>query len=1142
MGNLYHIFSLKKHIKWLATYCITVLVIMLCNMPSFSASAQTMNTVRISLTAKNLSIKNVFRLIEEKTSFKIGYNSTSFDANKEISISANNELLIDVLKELIKGYKGNIRQVDEEHILLQVEKQQPVVKTKQKQLVVNAITVTGRVTDERGEALIGVSVAVKGTGTGTMTDTEGKYSLSTDESSILVFKYIGYDSQEIAVKGQQNIDVVLKANSQSLKEVVVVGYGTQTRSSITGAVSSVGFDKVSSRSFNNLQEALQGKAAGVVVNNNGGDPTDVPQVNIRGLGGINGEQPLYVIDGSVFYPGTPVVNPNDVESISVLKDASAAIYGARASGGVILITTKKGTKGKMNISFDAKQGFANAWRKLEALDAKEYADVYNTAADNAGKPRLPAFDATKYPDGQITRTNWVDAVFRTGHTQDYNVNLNGGNDKSNYFMSFNYRKGTGTLLNTYSERYAYRINSTHQLNNWLKVGENLSYTYSDGRGTNTFSGYTGAIQAAIFYPPSIAVRTPSGAYSGLPIDYAGSYGDVVNPVANLERIDTSNPVNTIIANPYFEASIIPGLKFRSNYSVTKSFYYFKGFTPIVPEVGKPSFTNTLDETSAQDNRFLMEQTLNYKKSLGKNNLDVLAGYTYQKNSSTGLSASLSGFSNEDPLFRYFVNGTGTPVRPDDSEAQIGNIPNIAREEALISYLARVNYDYDGKYLLSFTGRRDGSSLVASQNKFKNYGSVSAGWVVSREDFMQKLTWLSNLKIRGSYGVLGNLSTVKNTAVSPPLNVGNIYLGSDPALLPGYYAYDRANPDLTWAQSKQTDIGLDLGFLNERITLTADYFVKKTEKMLMSIPAGIGLGNIWVNGGDAQDKGIEVSLGYNSDPQKAFRYGINANVSTLTNKLLSLPNGNTTIPGVSPSVRGLLAPAWVQVGQPLYSYYSIKTNGLFQSQAEVDAYKDPNGQLIQPNAKPGDIRFVDANGDGKINDSDRQFLGSAYPKFTYGLSLNASYKGFDLNIFLQGVQGNKLYNALKYTSLNAGGLGQNYNLLKDVLNAWTPQHTNTTIPRVTASDANGNFGTNSDFYIENGSYLRFKNVTLGYTFSPSVLTRAGISSLRVYATSNNLFTVTKYKGFDPEVGFDNYGIDVGRYPQSRSFIFGINLNL
>ncbi|MDN3547303.1 SusC/RagA family TonB-linked outer membrane protein [Mucilaginibacter aquaedulcis] len=1134
MGNLYHIFSLKKHIKWLASYCITVLVIALCNTPSFSASAQTMNTVRVSFAAKNQSIKSVFRIIEQKTSFRIGYNSTSFDADRTVTITANNELVIDVLKNLIKGYQGNIRQVDDEHILLQIEKQQPVVKTKEKELVVRAnITVTGKVTDESGEALIGVSVAEKGTSNGTMTNTEGKYSLSTDENSILVFKYIGYDSQEIPVKAQQNIDVVLKANSQSLKEVVVIGYGTQSRSTLSGAVSTVGLDKLTSRSFNNLQEALQGKAAGVVVNNNGGDPTNAPQVNIRGLGGINGEQPLYVIDGSVFYPGTPVINPSDVESISVLKDASAAIYGARASGGVILITTKKGTKGKMNISFDAKQGFADAWKKLEALNAKEYADVYNTAADNAGKPRLPAFDATKYPDGQITRTNWVDEIFRTGHTQDYNVSLNGGNDKSDYFMSFNYRKGTGILLNTYSERYAYRINSTHQVNNWLKVGENLSYTYSNGRGTNTFSGYTGAIQAAIFYPPSITPRTPSGIYSGLPITYAGSYGDVVNPVANLERIDTSNPVNTIIANPYFEADIIKGLKFRSNYSITKNFYYFKGFSPIVPEVGKPSLTNTLSESSSQDTRFLTEQTLNYKKSLGKNNLDVVAGYTYQKNSSMGLSASLSGFSNEDPLFRYFINGTGTPVpKPGDYKS----------DEALISYLARVNYDYDGKYLLSFTGRRDGTSLVAPKNRFQNFGSVSGGWVVSRENFMQQVTWLSNLKIRGSYGVLGNLSSVSTTAVSPNLSVGNIYLGSDPAQLNGYYSYDRANPDLTWARSKQTDIGLDLGFLNERITLTADYFIKKTENMLMNIPAGIGLGNVWVNGGEARDNGIEFSLGYNSDPKKAFHYGINANVSTLTNKLLSLPNGNTTIPGVSPSVRGLLAPAWVQVGQPLYSYYSIKTNGLFQSQAEVDSYKGPNGTLIQPNAKPGDIRFVDANGDGKIDDNDRQFLGSAYPKFTYGLSLNASYKGFDLNIFLQGVQGNKLYNALKYTSLNAGGLGQNYNLLKDVLNAWTPQHTNTTIPRVTASDNNGNFGTNSDFYIENGSYLRFKNVTLGYTFSPTLLTRAGISSLRIYATSNNLFTITKYKGFDPEVGFDNYGIDVGRYPQSRSFIFGINLNL
>jgi len=711
MINLYQIFSLKNFLKGLTPYLVLLLAFTVCTTPSFSASAQTMTTMRVSFNAKNQSIKSVFKLIEQKTAFIIGYNSTSFDADQIVNISAENELLVDVLKDLIKGYHGTIKQVDETHVLLQVQREQPLPKKEKTVEVKTGIHVIGSVTDEKGETLIGVSVAVKGTTAGTITNNEGKYEINTDENAVLVFQYIGYVSQEMPVKGQGNINVVLKANSQSLREVVVVGYGSQSRATLTGAVSTVGLDKLSSRSLNTFQEALQGKAAGVIVNNNGGDPTATPQVNIRGLGGINGEQPLYVIDGAVFYPGTPVLNPNDIESISVLKDASAAIYGSRASGGVILITTKKGTKGKMAISFDVKQGFENAWRKLQALDAKEYADVYNTATDNAGKPRLPAFDATLYPDGQITRTNWVDAVFRTGHTQEYNVSLNGGNDKSNFFMSFNYRKGDGILLNTYNERYAYRINSDHQLNKWLKVGENLSYSYSDGRGTNTFSGYTGGILAAIFYPPSITPRTSTGAYSGLPIAYAGSYGDVVNPVANLERIDSSNPINTIIANPYLEATLLLGLKFRSNYSVTKNFAYYKNFSPIVPEVGKPSLTNTLSESSSQDNRFLTEQTLNYTKSLGKHNINAVAGYTYQKNTSTGLSASLSGFNNEDPLFRYFINGMGTPVpKPDDYKT----------EEALISYLARFNYDYDGKYLLSLIGRKDGTSLVAPQNRFQKF--------------------------------------------------------------------------------------------------------------------------------------------------------------------------------------------------------------------------------------------------------------------------------------------------------------------------------------------------------------------------------------------------------------------------------------
>ncbi|MBS7563881.1 TonB-dependent receptor [Mucilaginibacter sp. Bleaf8] len=1129
MRNLYHKIPVRK----ISVFLVMLVMSTIITTPSFSAEGQSMNSMRISLAVKNESIKNVLRIIERKTAFKIGYNSSNFNPDRTVSYQANNALLIDVLKHLLKGYQGSIKQVDEQHILLQVEKEKSVVAAPVNAAQATAAKpVSGTVRDERGETLIGVNVTVKGTSTGTTTNLNGQYTINADENAILVYTYMGFDSQEIAVKGQSNIDIVLKANNQSLKEVVVVGYGTQTRATITGAITSVGLDKLTSRSFRNMQEALQGKAPGVVVNNNGGDPTATPQVNIRGIGGINGEQPLYVVDGSIYSSGTPILNPNDIESVSVLKDASASIYGARASGGVILITTRKGTKGKLAITFDAKYGFESAWRTLQPLNAKEYADVYNLATDNAGRKRIPAFDAAANPDGQITRTNWVDEIFRTGHTQDYNIGLSSGNENSNFYMSFNYRKGEGILLNTFAERYAFRINSDHKVNKWLKVGENLSFTNTNGRGTNTFSGYTGAIQAAIFYPPSITPRTETEAYSGLPIQFAAGYGDVVNPVANLERIDSSNPINTIIANPYLEAYILPGLKFRSNYSITKTFNYFKKFSPIVPEVGKPNLTNTLEESSSTQNSFLAEQTLNYNKLFGKHHIDVLAGYTYQKDSNQGLSATLSGFGNENPLFRYFSNGTGTLVRPFDYRSN----------STVISYLSRINYDYDGKYLLSLTGRRDGTSLVAPQEHFQNFGAISGGWVISRENFMQPVTWLSNLKVRASYGILGNLSSVSTSAVFPNLNPGIAYLGADPTLVNGYYSYDRPNPNLTWANSKQTDIGLDLGILNERVTLTADYFVKNTGNMLTSIPAGMGIGSIWVNGGKVRDRGIELGINYNSDVKKDFHYSIGGNLSTINNKVISLPNNATRLNYIGPSVRGLLSPIQVEVGQPLYSYYSIKTDGLFQSQDEVNNHKAADGTLIQANAKPGDIRFVDANGNGKIDDGDRQFLGSAYPKFSYGLSFNANYKNFDLNIFAQGVQGNKLYNALRYTSLSTGGLGQNYNLLKDVLNAWTPQNTNTDIPRVTASDDNGNYGTNSDFYIQSGSYLRIKNATLGYTFSPKLLTKAGISSLRIYSTANNLFTFTKYKGFDPEVGFDNYGIDVGRYPQSRSFIFGINLTL
>ncbi|WP_243751675.1 TonB-dependent receptor [Niastella caeni] len=991
---------------------------------------------------------------------------------------------------------------------------------------------TGTVTDDAGP-LPGVTVTIKGTNIGTQTDAKGVFSLDADGESItVVISYVGYVTKEVILKAGISNAIKLELEESKLNTVVVVGYGTQKRATVSGAVTDVKLDKVASRSAHNFTEMLQGKAPGVIVQNEGGDPTALPRVNVRGLGGINGESVLYVVDG-VVANGTPVVNPSEIENISVLKDASAAIYGARASGGVILITTKKGKAGAASITLDAKYGTQKAWRKLQPLNAKEYADMMNLAADNAGKPRLPAFNATTYPDGQITRTNWMDEIFRTGKINDYNININGGNEKSKYFMGFGYRKAEGTLLNTYAERYNFRLNSDHQLKPWLKVGENLQYTYTNGNGANTQSAYTGAILSAIFYPPGVAPYNANGTYAGLPALYAGNYGDVINPVAYLNRLDFKNPVNGILINPYVDIKLLPDLTFRSNFALTKSFSTTKEFTMRVLEIGKIFDYNQLSIGNDNTSNLLAEQTLSYNRSFGVHHLAAVAGYVYQHEQWEGSYAYAQNFTDERVAYRYFQNANS-----------IFKPTSYKTERALISYLARVNYDYEEKYLLTLLGRRDGSSLVARGNKFESYYSASGGWVVTREKFMHGISWLNNLKLRTSYGLLGNLGSLPVNMVNVPLAATTAYLGQDPAQVYGYAENALSNPYMRWANSSQFNIGADVAVLNNRLSLTADYFIKNTGKMLYQLPptgtSGVSNGK-WANVGKAQDKGIELGINYSGNPKAAFQYSIGATVTKVSNKLISLTDNYTVVSTAGINIRSTLTPVLMRVGDPIYSYFVVPTAGLFKSQDEVNNYKNKAGNLIQPNAKPGDLKFLDVSGNGKIDDSDRVVQKGAYPNFTYGFSFNASYKNFDLNIFVQGVHGNKIFNGLKYLAMQAGVSGQNYNMLNDVLNAWTPANPNASIPRVSLSDPNGNFSTTSDWYLENGSYARVKNVTLGYTLPGTLAKRVKLNTLRVYVTANNLITITNYSGFDPEVGMSFNGIDNGRYPQARSVFVGVNVN-
>lgn len=992
----------------------------------------------------------------------------------------------------------------------------------------------GTIKDELDRPVPGVTIRNLNSGASVQTDQHGAFEIAANSTDVLQISSIGYATQEIKINNTtENYQIVLLSDSQTLEEVVLIGYGKQSRSLVAGAVASADLSKQESRSNNSVGEMLQGRAPGVVVQNEGGDPTSPPRVNIRGLGGINGETPLYVVDGSI-YPGVPVLNPNDIESMSVLKDASASIYGARASGGVILVTTKSGNKNGIKLNLDLKQGFQQAWNKPTPLNAEQRAYVSNLAADNAGVARNDAFNAEIYPEGQITQTNWIEEVFQNGYVQDYGASLESGGEYSTVFSSFNFRKAEGILLNTYNERANIRMNGVHQIKPWLTLGEHFYLNYDNGNGAYTEDGYTGALISAIYYPSNVPVYDENGAFSGLPAQYGpGSYGDVINPVAYLQRLDVDNPTYNFIINPYVEIKLAEGLKFRSNYSMTQSFNNFKEFTTKVPEIGKPSDANRLDISNTRIRDILAEQVLTYDKNFGVHHLDLLGGFTFQKNVMWYSAAAGQDFVDESENLRYLSNA-GEILTPED--------PDGIETSSLVSYLTRINYHYDQRYVLTLTGRYDGSSLVAAENRFQPYGSVAGAWVLKRESFLEDVNWLSDLRLRGSYGILGNLGSLTQFSVNPLLYRAQTLLGESPDWV-YYTAEDQLpNQDLTWAQSNQTNIGLDIGFLNNRLSIIADYFKKRTTDMIMDLPLSgtVGIASRTINGGEVEDRGFELGINYSSDRDKAFQYSIGANIATLRNEVLSLAGGVESI-ALDNNYRQMLNPIVIAVGQPLYSFNVVQTDGIFQSQEEVDAYTNSEGELIQPFAQAGDFKFVDANGDGVIDANDRVIAGDAYPDFSYGLNFNASYKGFDFNVFFQGVQGNELFNATKFSTLNAG-VGQQYNMLVGVLDAWTPENPTSTLPRVSLNDANSNFYQTSDFYIEDGSYLRLKNLTIGYTLPASLTSKMHLGSLRIYATGTNLLTWTKYTGFDPEVGMDTYGMDSGRYPQSRSFLVGLNIGL
>ncbi len=999
------------------------------------------------------------------------------------------------------------------------------------------VTVTGNVTDHEGVPIPGASILAKQQGGGgTAADFDGNFTLQlTNENGTLIVSSIGYAQKEILYNGNQILSIVLNEQASALDEVVLIGYGSTKKGDLTSAISTVSnVESIASRPVANLTDFLQGNVAGVTVLQQGGDPSQSGSVVIRGLGSFASEQPLTVVDGVPYYG--PAINPNDIASVSILKDAAAAaIYGAQAASGVIVIQTKKGKIGKPRIAVDFYSGIQEATNLPTPLTAQEQAATYNLAADNGGSPRQSAHDAQQNPYGQVNRTNWIDAIFRPAKIVNTNINMSGATEKMNYLTSFGYTKKEGLLQGTSSERFNFRVKSDTDLSDKISIGENVYFSRTEALGTNTDNPYSGTIINAIYMPSSAPTYYEDGSFAGVAPEnlsqFAGAYGDVYNPLALLIRPTVTAPTNFINANVYAKYKIVNGLSFKTSYAYSYTQSNSKRFQPRVPELGRSNPNNYLNQNSSTTNRWVWDNQIAYKQSFGNHNLDITAIYSAQHTNYESLAVQGEGFSNEEPFNQYLSNAS-----------VVRNPGTGVYEDALTSAIGRVMYNFKNRYFISGAIRRDRTSRLAVNNQVDNFPSATLGWRLSDESFFN-VPAVNDLKFRASWGQIGNINSVGYYSFDVPLNSTTVILGENAAQdYKGAYVGKQSNPNLNWEISESIDLGMDASLFNNSLSLTFDYFQKTTKGMILPGLEDLNQGTSAadVNGGEVQNSGYEIAASY-SNALGDVNFTINANASILDNELINLEGYNKS--GINfiahdDDVRQVLRPFRSEVGRSLYAMYLVPQLGIFQNQAEIDAHTK-EGTLIQPNAVPGDFKFADSNNDGKIDDEDKVFYDSYQPDVTYNFGLNLNYKNFDVNMLFQGVAGVDVFNGYKFTTYNASLTG--YNLDNRVLGAWSPSNTDSDIPRISTKDDNKNFGTTSSYYLEDASYLRMKNITLGYTLDASIMnTIAKGASLRIYLSAENIFTITKYSGLDPEVG--GKGLDVAKYPLSRTITAGLSLSL
>lgn len=1088
---------------------ISTFLLMVCVFCSYAGNAHSQNA-KVSIRMNNVKLDKILNEIENQTDYLFIYNN-QVDINKITSVKVKNEAVAQVLDRILSGTGINY-ELEGTHIILTTE----AIKDLHAQQQAKTVTVT----DVSGEPIIGANIRIKGTTTGTITDIDGNFSIKAEPQSVIEVSYIGYLTQETVINNQKSIRFLLKEDTKTLDEVVVIGYGVQKKADLTGSVANINTEKLNTQSNANIGQALQGKIAGVDIVSQGGAPGSGTRIMVRGIGTLNNASPLYIVDG-MYMNSIDHINPNDIASIDVLKDASsAAIYGSRAANGVIIVTTKEGsnTEGKPIIDLSVNLGISTASKFLDMLDAKGWAEVTTIARQAIGKPALDmATDLANKPDN-----DWQDIMFRPALMQNYNLSVKGGGKYSTYYTGLGYFNQDGIVKGTNYQRYNIQSKNDYK-RGIFSAGTNLIISFSHDKPLHQElrGGMIGTILQSV---PTLEKYddTREGGYGG-------TYGDVVNiphPLAIIDDniMDRYNENVKIFANLYAQIELFKGLKYKLNLTPDFSFERYKNY------LNKYDFglaTNSITQLTERQRRrrnILVENLLTFDRTFGEHKISALAGYTYQ-----------------DSRFRHIqAYGEGLPQGLEEIDAATTNRSNEGNSwrSVLTSILGRVFYSYQNKYLFTATIRRDGSSKFGKNNRYGYFPSFSLGWNVAEEKFMENVHWLDQLKLRGGYGVLGN-QEIDNYQYSSTITTGINYPDGNGGLLQGAFPKNFANPDIKWEETAMTNVGIDFMAFNNRLSLTADYYVKNTKDILLTVPIPISSGGAndpIRNAGKIRNNGFEFNLGWMDQPNPDISYGINLIGSFNKNKVIAMGSESGSIKGGSTNQN--ITTSETKAGYPIGGYWLISTAGYFNSQEEVDAYAK-DGKKIQPAAEPGDIKFVDANNDGVINDDDRVFQGSPFPDFTFALNGNMRYKNFDLSIGLQGVLGNKIYNATRQT-LEDVTKGSNF--LASCLDYWTPENKNASHPRLTWDDPNRNTRAESDRYLENGSYLRLRSVQLGYTF-PQTWFKGAIQHARVYINAENLFTITSYSGYSPDVNADNAnyrGFDNFIYPTNRTFMLGLNV--